>query len=81
MIRLLHLINMAFQEEELKKQFPIELEYEDEQVVDYCPQCHSPMEILMTFDPYEIVLTYEEYCERGPPIGNGAYTVLAPILN
>ena len=67
--------------EELKKQFPIEIEYEDEQVVDYCPHCHTPMEILMTFDPYEIVMTYEEYCERGPPEGNVAYTVLGPILN
>ena len=53
--------------EELQKEFPIEIDYEDEELVDRCPKCHTPMDIIKTLEPYEVVMSYEEFCNHDPP--------------
>lgn len=53
--------------EKLQKQFPMEIDYEEEEMVDHCPNCHAPMEIIKTLEPYEAVQVFGDLCEQGPP--------------
>jgi hypothetical protein len=66
--------------EKLQEQFPIEIDYEDEEVVDRCPHCHSVMEIIKTLEPYEVVMTSEEFSEHDPPENMKKLTVISPVL-
>lgn len=51
----------------LQKQFPIEIDYEDEEIADRCPNCHAPMEIIKILEPYEEVTDYEQFRKHDPP--------------
>jgi len=62
--------------EELQKQFPIEIDYEDDEVVDRCPKCHAVMEVIKILEPYEVVMSYEEFCDQGPPDNAKKLTVI-----
>lgn len=66
--------------EKLQKQFPVEIDYEDEVLVDHCPNCHAPMEIIKTLEPYEVVMTYEEFSEHDPPDNVKKLSVISPAL-
>jgi Putative transposase. len=66
--------------EELQKEFPIEINYEDQELVDHCPECHTPMDIIKTLEPYEVVMSYEEFCNHDPPENLKKLTVIGPAL-
>jgi len=66
--------------EELQKEFPIEINYEDKELVDHCPECHTPMDIIKTLEPYEVVMSYEEFCNHDPPENLKKLTVIGPAL-
>lgn len=53
--------------EELQKRFPIEINYEEEEIVDHCPRCHAVMEIIRLLDPYEEVMTNATLSKHDPP--------------
>ena len=66
--------------EELQKEFPIEINDEDEELVDHCPECHIPMDVIKTLEPYEVVMSYEEFCNHDPPEKMKKLTVIGPAL-
>ena len=66
--------------EALQKEFPIEIDYEDEELVDYCPHCHTPMDIIRTLEPYEVVMTLEEVSDHDPPDKFKRLTIIGPSL-
>ena len=53
--------------EKLQKQFPMEIDYEEEEIVDHCPNCHTPMDIIRTLEPYEVITSAEDLCDHSPP--------------
>lgn len=53
--------------EKLQQQFPVEINYEDEEIVDHCPNCHAVMEIIKLLEPYEEVMPNEIFSQHGPP--------------
>jgi len=66
--------------EKLQEQFPVEIDYEDEELVDHCPNCHTPMQIIQTLEPYEVVMTLDEFNEHDPPENMKKLTVISPVL-
>jgi hypothetical protein len=62
--------------EELQKQFPVEIDYENDEVVDRCPKCRAVMEVIKILEPYEVVMSYEEFCDQGPPDNAKKLTVI-----
>jgi len=53
--------------EELQKQFPMEINIEEEEKIDYCPNCHAAMEVIQILDPYEESSIYKDENSHGPP--------------
>jgi hypothetical protein len=66
--------------EKLQAQFPIEIDYEDEDLVDHCPQCHAPMNVIKILDPYEVVMTADELSDHDPPEKMKTLTVISAAL-
>lgn len=53
--------------EKLQKLFPMEMDFEEDDTVDHCPNCHAPMEIVKTLEPYEDISDMDDLCKHGPP--------------
>ena len=70
----------SLQLEKLQELFPVVIDEEDDELVDRCPNCHAPMEIIKILEPYEVVMTYEDFCEHDPPDNVKKLSVLSPAL-
>lgn len=53
--------------EKLQQQFPLIINYEEEELVDYCPNCHAIMDIIKLLEPYEEVMIDEILSQHSPP--------------
>ena len=73
-------VELPVSQEELQKVFPVEINEDDEELVDHCPECHIPMDIIKTLEPYEVVMSYEEFCNHDPPENMKKLTVIGPAL-
>jgi hypothetical protein len=66
--------------EQLQKEFPIEIDYDDEEVTDRCPNCHTPMDIIKILEPYEEAPSYTEFNKQDPPSKTNSFTVVSPAV-
>lgn len=65
---------------ELQEQFPVNVHDEDPELVDICPDCHMPMTLIKKLEPYEVVMTIDEFDESEPPDKTKSISIISSAL-